>query len=86
MIQISTIRQYVLDPGMYDMIFLNQIMDTDLMIATLDHELQDVLEMMDNNRMDAIPVVENGRFVGMIFKTRILDFYRKELIMQTRMH
>lgn len=86
MIHISSIRQYVLDPGMYDMIFLNQIMDTDIMFATLDHELQDVLEMMDNNRMDSIPVVENDRFVGMILKTRILDFYRKELIMQTRMH
>ena len=71
---------------MYDMILLNQIMDTDIMIATLEDELQDVLEMMENNRMDSIPVVENSRFVGMILKTRILDFYRKELIMQTRMH
>lgn len=85
-IHISSIRKYVLDPGMYDMIFLNQIMDADILIATLDHELQDVLEMMENNRMDSIPVVENQRFVGMILKTRILDFYRKELIMQTRTH
>lgn len=84
-IHISSIRRYVLDPGMYDMIFLNQIMDTDIQVASPDHELQDVLDMMDNNRMDSIPVVENQRFVGMILKTRILDFYRKELIMQTRM-
>ncbi len=86
MIHISSIRQYVLDPDMYDMIFLNQIMDTDIRIATLEDELQDVLEMMENNRMDSIPVVENHRFIGMILKTRVLDFYRKELIMQTRMH
>ncbi|MFH2059511.1 MAG: chloride channel protein [Pseudomonadota bacterium] len=85
-IHISSIRKYVLDPSMYDMIFLNQIMDTDILIVTLENEIQDVLEMMENNRMDSIPVVEHERFVGMILKTRILDFYRKELIMQTRMH
>ncbi|MFH2090880.1 MAG: chloride channel protein [Pseudomonadota bacterium] len=85
MIHISSIRKYVLDPGMYDMIFLNQIMDTDIRIASLEDELENVLEMMEHNRMEGIPVVENHRFVGMILKTRILDFYRKELIMQTRM-
>jgi CIC family chloride channel protein len=85
-IHISSIRQYVLDPDMYDMIFLDQIMDTDIRIANLENELTEVLEMMEDNRMDSIPVVENDRFIGMIVKTRILDFYRKELIVQTRMH
>jgi len=82
-IQISTIRKYALDPSMYDMIFLNQIMDTEIMTASLDNDLQEVLDMMDINNMDHIPVVENDRFIGMISKTRILDLYRRELIMQT---
>ncbi len=84
MIQLPSIRKYALDPGVYDMIFLNMIMDTDIRVASLDDELRDVLEMMESNRMDSIPVVENNRFVGMILKTRVLDFYRKELILQTR--
>ncbi|MBA3008910.1 MAG: chloride channel protein [Proteobacteria bacterium] len=82
-IQIRTIRKYALEPGMYDMVFLNQIMDTEVATASLEDDLQDVLDMMDLNNMDSIPVVENGRFVGMIQKTRILDLYRRELIMQT---
>ena len=82
-IQISAIRKYALDPGMYDMILLNQIMDTDVMTASLENDLQEVLHMMDINNMDSIPIVENDRFVGMISKTRILDLYRRELIMQT---
>lgn len=85
-IHISTIREYVLDPGMYDMIFLNQIMDTDILTVSLESELQEVLEVMDNNRMDSVPVVENDRFIGIILKTRILDLYRRELIMQTSAH
>ena len=43
-------------------------------------------DMMDINNMDSISVVENTRFVGMILKTRILDLYRRELIMQTSTH
>ncbi|MBU0971195.1 MAG: chloride channel protein [Proteobacteria bacterium] len=82
-IHIRTIRKYVLEPGMYDMVFLNQIMDTEVVTASLEDDLGDVLDMMDLNNMDSIPVVENDRFVGMIQKSRILDLYRRELIMQT---
>ncbi|MCK5836655.1 MAG: chloride channel protein, partial [Desulfobacula sp.] len=86
MVQISAIRKYVLDPGMYDMIFLGQIMDTEVMTVSLENDLQEVLEMMDINSMDTIPVVEHDRFIGMISKTRILDLYRRELIVQTSVH
>jgi CIC family chloride channel protein len=82
-IQLSTIRRYALEPGMYDMVFLNQVMDADVITASLEDDLQDVLDSMDLNNMDTIPVVENDRFVGMIAKTRVLDLYRRELIMQT---
>ncbi len=85
-IQITAIRKYVLDPGMYDMIFLNQVMDTDILTASLDNGLQEVLDMMDMNNMDSISVVEHDLFIGMISKNRILDLYRRELIMQTTAH
>ena len=85
-IQISAIRKYALDPGMYDMIFLNQIMETNVLTVSLENDLQEVLDMMEINNMDSIPVVENDRFVGMISKNRILDLYRRELIMQTSVH
>jgi CIC family chloride channel protein len=83
MIEIRNIRRFVLDPGIYDMVFLNQIMDTDVLTASLENDLQDVLEMMETNHLESIPVVEHETFIGMISKTRILDLYRRELIMQT---
>lgn len=86
MIRISAIRNYALDPGVYDMIFLNQIMDTHVLTISQENDLQEVLDMMDLNQMDTIPVVENSQFMGMISKTRILDLYRRELVMQTSVH
>lgn len=82
-IHLRAIREYALDPDIHDMIFLNQIMQTDVRTATLESGLQEVLDMMDINNMEVIPVVENDQFVGMISKSRILDLYRRELIVQT---
>ena len=82
-ILLSAIRKYALEPGMYDMVFLSQIMDTNVLTASLEDDLQDVLDSMELNNMDRISVVENDRFVGMIAKTRVLDLYRRELIMHT---
>lgn len=83
LIQISTIRKFALDPSMYNIIFLNQVMNTQVLTASLEDELQEILDMMEINQLDTIPVVESDRFLGMISKNRILDLYRRELIMQT---
>lgn len=86
LITISDIRLYALDPSMYDMIFLNQIMDTRVPSASVADDLRDVLDTMDTHDLDAIPVVDHGKFAGMISKARILDLYRRELMMQTSHH
>ncbi|WDP88860.1 MAG: chloride channel protein [Desulfobacter sp.] len=82
-IKISDVRLYALDPGVYDMIFVNQIMDADIPRASTVTDLREVMEMMDANAMDAIPIVDHGKFIGMVSKARILDLYRKELMVQT---
>ncbi|MDX9964188.1 chloride channel protein [Desulfobacter postgatei] len=83
MVRVSSIRKYALDPAFYDMIFLNQIMDRDMVTASFDDNLHDVLEFMETFNIDHIPVVDHHKFCGMISKARILDLYRRELIMQT---
>ncbi len=86
LINISTIRQYALEPGMHDIILLNQLMDTNIVTGTLENGLQELLDMMDINNIDIIPILENDKFIGMILKAKILDLYRRELIMQTSIH
>jgi chloride channel protein, CIC family len=83
LIEISSIRQYALEPGMHDIILLSQIMNTNIVTGTLENGLQELLDMMDVNNIDLIPILENDKFIGMISKAKILDLYRRELIMQT---
>ncbi len=83
MIHLDDIRPYLFNTGMYDAVFLGQIMDTQVEIVYPDDELSEVLHKMDKNHLFSMPVVANNRFVGMVSKATLLDKYRKELIVQT---
>lgn len=83
MIHLDHIRPYLFDSVMYDTVFLEQIMETDVAKAYPDSDLNDILREMDTLNLYSIPVIADGRFVGMISKATILDQYRKELLVQT---
>ena len=83
LIHLDDVRPYLFDPALYDAVFLGQITDALVDVASLDDNLQDVLNIMDAKRLFSMPVVENNRFVGMISKTTLLDHYRRELMVQT---
>jgi len=83
MIHLDDIRPYLFNPGMYDAVFLEQIMNEKPEIVSPEDDLSDILHRMDNNHLFSMPVVAGNRFQGMISKATLLDQYRKELMVQT---
>jgi len=83
MIHLDDIRPYLFDPLLYETVFLEQVMETDVETVEVDDELSEVLDRMDANRLFSMPVVSSNRFVGMISKATLLDKYRNELMLQT---
>jgi CIC family chloride channel protein len=83
MIHLDDIRPYLFNPGMYDAVVLEQILDREAAVVHLDEDLSDVLQLMDEKRLFSLPVISNKRFVGMISKATLLDRYRQELRVQT---
>ena len=83
LIHLDDIRPYLFNQGMYDAVFLGQIMNTRVKTVHPDDDLLAVLKHMDNNRLYSLPVVIDNRFLGMISKATLLDQYRKELMVQT---
>lgn len=83
MIHLDDIRPYLFNPGMYDAVLLEQIMSVDVPSVHLNDDLNDVLDRMDRDGLFSLPVLYNGRFVGMVSKGTLLDRYRKELQVQT---
>jgi CIC family chloride channel protein len=83
LIHLDDVRPYLFDQVMYDAVFVEQIMTTDIDTVHPDDELARVLNHMDAHRLYSLPVVSENRFVGMISKATLLDQYRKELMVQT---
>jgi CIC family chloride channel protein len=83
MIFVDRIRPYLFDSQMVAVLVTEQVMEVRVPRVSPDDELADVLNVMENTRLSMLPVVDNGRFVGMLSKSLLLDHYRKELIVQT---
>ena len=82
-IVIDRIRPYLFDSHMHGVLMTEQVMETNVPQVSPDDELTDALNTMENARLSSLPVVQNGRFLGMLSKSVLLDYYRKELIVQT---
>jgi len=59
---------------------MNQNVD----VVHFEDDLPKILRIMDIKNLYSMPVVANGRFMGMISKATLLDQYRKELMVQTQ--
>ncbi len=83
MIHLDDLRPYLFDPAIYDAVFLDQVMDRSVQTVNLDDDVSEVLRLMDVYNLFSLPVVSNGRYVGMVSKATFLDKYRKELMVQS---
>jgi len=82
LIHVDDIRAYLFDPNLYDTILVEELIDPDIPVVSLEDELKDIIDMFDYGRDATLPVVQDRRFIGFIYKSKILDHYRKELIVE----
>jgi len=82
MIHLDNIRPYLFDPGLYDTVLVEEIMNRNLDTITPEDELPEILRKFDETRSWSLPVVQGGKFLGLISKATLLDHYRKELMAQ----
>lgn len=83
MIQFDNIKPYIFNTLMYDTVLVEQIMDRNPDIVLDDDDLSEALRIMDMKRCFSLPVISNGKFLGMVSKATLLDKYRDELNVQT---
>jgi CIC family chloride channel protein len=80
MIHLDDIRAYLFDPHLLDTILIEQVMDRDVFRVSLEEELTHVFSVFDKMHLWSLPVVQGGKFLGLISKGTIMDHYRKELL------
>ncbi len=83
MIHLDDLRPHLFNPAIYDAVFLDQVMDRSVLTVNIDDDVSDVLRLMDIYNLFSMPVVSDGRYLGMVSKATFLDKYRKELMVQS---
>ncbi len=83
MIHLDDLRPYLFNPAIYDAVFLDQVMDRSVLTVNLDDDVSEILRQMDVYNLFSMPVLSQGRYVGMVSKAAFLDKYRKELMVQS---
>lgn len=82
MVKLDAVRSFLFDRHLYESLLVEEFMETDMPLVLPDDSLNDVIQTMDANSAFSLPVVEHGRFLGLISKATLLDHYRKEMAAQ----
>jgi CIC family chloride channel protein len=83
MVFFNDIKEFLFDPDLVNSIIIEEVMQTDLKIISLEDSVIDILHKFETTGAWSLPVVEDRCFRGLISKASLLDHYRKELKTQT---
>jgi CIC family chloride channel protein len=83
MVYFNDLKEFIFDENLANTILVEEIMHSDLTTVSLSDSLFEIQKKFDTTDIWSLPVVEKGKFKGLISKATMFDLYRKELKVQT---
>jgi len=83
MVIFGDIKDYLFEPALLNTIIVEEVMRTDLEVVSPEGSAHEILAVFESLGAWSLPVVEDGRFLGLVSKATLLDHYRNELKAQT---
>ncbi len=81
-ITLDDIRHIMFDPEKQDTVFIRDLMHNPPEILLATENMQKAMEKFESSGAWNLPVIENGKYLGFVSKSRIFNVYRKKLIRQ----
>ena len=82
-VYLDDIRAYLFEKSMYNIMTMDSVMHTDLPLVDPKDSALAAIEKFNDSGAWSLPMVENGKFLGMLSKSTLFDRYRRELIVHT---
>ncbi|MCZ6553584.1 MAG: chloride channel protein [SAR324 cluster bacterium] len=82
-VQLDEIRPYLFDQSLYPIMTMSEVMQTDLPTIDAAESAYSAIQKFEASGAWSLPVIEEGRFLGMMSKSTLFDRYRRELIVHT---
>lgn len=78
-IALENIREVMFNVSRYDTVRVDQLMQKPQEIANVTDDMTSIMEKFDKTGVWNIPVLEDGRYLGFISKSRVFSSYRDKL-------
>ncbi|MDH4224350.1 MAG: chloride channel protein [Deltaproteobacteria bacterium] len=82
-VYLDDIRPYLFDQSLYGLMTMGEIMHMDLPMIDASEPVPTAVQKFEASGAWSLPVVEEGKFLGMMSKSTLFDRYRRELIVHT---
>ena len=83
-ITLDDIREIMFDREAQKNVLVNELMHSPPDNVSSFERMQEVMEKFEKSGAWNLPVIDEGKYVGFVSKSRIFDTYRKRLIRQHR--
>ena len=83
-VTLDNIREIMFKPKMYEEVKVEDVLDVLEATVSVDESMESVMRKFDETGNWNLPVLENGKYLGFISKSKIFNHYRKMLIKQAR--
>jgi CIC family chloride channel protein len=77
---LDNIRHIIFNPEMYNTTFVRDVMILPPTYVASDEPMEDVMKKFEENDVWNLPVIDNGKYIGFISKSKLFSVYRKWLI------
>jgi CIC family chloride channel protein len=78
-VNLEDIREIMFNTSLYDSISVSQLMQKPRVTCQIDDSMNSIMEKFDKTGVWNIPVLENGKYVGFVSKSRVFSNYRDRL-------
>lgn len=76
---LDEIRNIMFRPDLYKRMYVNQFMSLPPAVIDVSQSMESVMNTFDKTGVWNLPVVENGKYVGFVSKSKIFNSYRRVL-------
>jgi len=83
-VTLDMIREMMFDEERYQKVIINSIMQKPPAFVSPKESMQSVMNKFEFTQAWNLPVIDEGKYIGFVSKSRIFNAYRKKLIRQTK--
>ncbi len=82
-VMLDYIRDIIFKPDMYDKVTVGELMRTPLTTVSSNENMESVMRKFEETNAWNLPVIDEGKYVGFVSKSKIFSEYRKVLLQFT---